>query len=151
MAQVLNPAFDTQNALIGNFKYLLAGLVFMSTGGYAVMLRAAATSLTLSPPGALRLGLGAAEDWMALPVQMLWTALQLAAPVAAALFLAEIAMGLMNRALPQLHVMMLSLPVKALLAVSAVAVAMPVIVQELEAIFARLGPELLHFLRLLGG
>src|SRR5438270_207807 len=37
-AQVLNPAFDTQNALLGNFKYLLAGLVFLGSGGYAIML-----------------------------------------------------------------------------------------------------------------
>src|SRR5437899_1129580 len=28
-AQVLNPAIDLQNALIGNFKYLLAALVFL--------------------------------------------------------------------------------------------------------------------------
>jgi flagellar biosynthetic protein FliR len=151
MAQVLNPAFDTQNALVGHFKYLLAGVVFLGTGGYAIMIRAAASSLALSPPGALRLNLGAAEDWTGLIVRIFWIALQLAAPAAAALFLAEIAMGLMNRALPRLHIMMLALPLKALLGIVAVAISIPVLVEALAALFARLGPELMHFLRILGG
>src|SRR5947199_137184 len=31
--QLLNPAFDTHNALLGQFSYLLAGMVFLGTGG----------------------------------------------------------------------------------------------------------------------
>jgi flagellar biosynthetic protein FliR len=149
-AQVLNPAIDLQNALIGNFKYLLAGLVFLGTGSHAVMLRAAADSLTISPPGVLRLSLGTAGDWTTLLVTAVWIAVQLAAPMAAALFLAEVAIGLINRALPQVNVMILTLPVKAMLAVCALALCIPVLIRALGLVFSNLGPELAQVLRAMG-
>jgi flagellar biosynthesis protein FliR len=151
VAQVLNPMFDTQNSLIGNFKYLLAGLVFMGTGGYAVMIRAAATSLAVSPPGVLRMGMGATEDWTALVGRILWLAVQMAAPVAAALFLAEIAIGLANRALPQVNMMMLTLPLKAILSVSALAVVVPILVRVMALVFGEMGPALAQVLRMVRG
>jgi flagellar biosynthetic protein FliR len=151
VAQVLNPAFDTQNALIGNFKYLLAGLVFLGTGGHAVLIRAAATSLAVSPPGVLRMGFGDPQDWTALIGRILWLAVQMAAPVAAALFLAEIAIGLANRALPQVNLMMLTLPLKAILAVSALAVAVPVLVRVMTMVFGEMGPALAQVLRMVRG
>lgn len=151
VSQVFNPMFDSQNSLLGSFKYVLASLVFMGTGGYAVMLRAAATSLTVSPPGVLRMGMGAADDWAVLLGRVLWLAVQMAAPVGAALFLAEIAIGLANRALPQVNMMMLTLPMKAILGVSAMAVAVPIMLHVMSQVFGELGPALGQVLRLVRG
>src|SRR5260370_23687245 len=61
-SQLTNPSFNTQNAVLGNFSYMLAGLVFLGTGGYAIMLRAAVRSFPGSPPRALRPNPGKAGD-----------------------------------------------------------------------------------------
>ena len=76
-SQLVNPAFDTHNAVLGNFCYLLAGLIFLCSGGYAIVLRAAVRSLAVSPPGVLRIHVGTAGDWTTLMAQVLWIALQL--------------------------------------------------------------------------
>lgn len=147
---ILNPAFDTQSAPLGNFKHVLAGLAFLAAGGHGMMVRAAASTLAISPPGVLALHLGTADDWTSLLTRLFLIAIQLAAPVAAALFLAEIAIGLVNRALPQVNVMMLMLPVKAILAVGALALCAPLLARTMETVFRGLDVELLRVLRVMG-
>lgn len=143
---VLNPLFESHSAPLGNFKNMLAGLVFFAANGHAVVLRAGVQSLEVSPPGVLRIFTGTSGDWTALIAKTFWIAVQLAAPVAAALFLVEIAIVLANKALPQVNVMMLTLPVKAMLAVGAVALSIPIITRILHGVFQGLGADLAHLL-----
>ena len=146
----MNPVFDTHNAPLGSFNNLVAGLVFLGTGAYAIVIRAAARSLSLSPPGVLRLGMGNATDWTTLLAQAIWIAIQIAAPVAASLFLAEIAIGLINRAMPQVNVMMLTLPVKATLAIAALALSVPFLAHAMGVTFDRMGMTLAGIVRGMG-
>jgi type III secretory pathway component EscT len=150
-SQLLNPALQTHTGPLGTFANLLAGIVFLWSGAHAIVIRAAARSLTVSPPGALRLHVGEVGDWMGLLAQVMWIAVQLAAPVAAALFLAEIAVGLINRALPQVNVMMLTLPVKSALAMGVLAVSIQVMAGALERLFGHMGVQLINVVRGLGG
>jgi flagellar biosynthesis protein FliR len=150
-SQLVNPAFDTHNALLGNLSNWVAVLVFLGSGAYAILLRAAVRSFAISPPGALRLNVGTAGDWMTLVAQVIWIALQLAAPVAAALFLAEIAAGFISRAMPQMNVIMLTLPAKAGLALGALALSLPMMARGLEVAFDHMGAALACIVRGLGG
>jgi flagellar biosynthetic protein FliR len=149
-AQLLNPAFETEGALVGNFKYLVAGLVFLGVGGHLIVLRAAVASLTISPPGVLRMS-DPAPAALALVTKVVLVAVQLAAPVAATLFLVEIAMGLIHRALPQVNTLILTFPVKAWVALCALMLSLPVIVRALERVFGDLGAVLTDVLRAVGG
>jgi flagellar biosynthetic protein FliR len=150
-SQLLNPALETNAAPLGSFTHLMAAIVFLGTGAHHLVIRAAARSLTVSPPGVLKLHVGDAGDWTTLLAQIVWIALQLAAPVAAALFLAEIAVGLFNRALPQVNVLMLTLPVKSALAMGVLAISVPVMARALERLFGNMGAQLLGIVRGLGG
>src|SRR5438132_14348373 len=76
-----------------------------------------------------------------------WIAMQLAAPVAASLFLAESAIGLINRAMPQVNIMMLTLPVKAILAVAALALSVPFLAHAMGVTFDRMGGALAGIVR----
>jgi flagellar biosynthetic protein FliR len=149
-SQLVNPAFDTHNALLGNLNYWLAVLVFLGSGAYAILLRAAVRSFVVSPPGSLHLSLGSAGDWTTLVAQVVWIALQLAAPVAAALFLAEIAVGFITRAMPQMNVMMLTLPAKGALAVAALALSIPMMARAMELAFGHMGTALASIVRGMG-
>lgn len=150
-AHLFNPAFDTQSSLLGAFKNLLAAIVFLGVGGHVAVIRAAASSLEATPPGVLRLGFGMMEDWTGLVGRTVWIAVQLAAPIAATLFLVEVGLGLVNRALPQVNVMILSLPAKAALALGALALSLPLLVQAMAGLFEQLGPMLSAVLRALSG
>lgn len=148
---IFNPTFDTQSAPLSSFTHVLAGLVFFVTGGYAMVLRAAAASLQISPPGSLRINAGTPELWMPLVAQSFWLAIQIAAPVAGALFLAEIAVALANRAMPQMHLTTLTLPAKGLLAVGLLAMTIPAFGRILESAFRELGTDLVTVMRWVGG
>jgi flagellar biosynthetic protein FliR len=145
--QLLNPGFDTHNALLGQFSYLLAGLVFLGTGGHEAMLRAAVASMKVSPPGSLHFGVGPVAGWATLLVETFWIAIQLAAPLAAALFLAEVATGLLSRALPHVNVMVLTLPMKAILAVFGLALALPMLAQAMAGAIGSLDSAWAQILR----
>jgi flagellar biosynthetic protein FliR len=88
---------------------------------------------------------------LALVTKVVLVAVQLAAPVAATLFLVEIAMGLIHRALPQVNTLILTFPVKAWVALCALMLSLPVIVRALERVFGDLGAVLTDVLRAVGG
>ena len=151
MAQLFNPMFQMGGGPLGNLKYILSGMIFLSVGGHAMILRAAAESFRISPPGALVIGMGNIADWFSFLTQALWIAIQLAAPVGVTLFMTELALSIVNRALPQLNVLMLSLPLKAILAVLALSAAIGPLSHALALLFADFGSVLVSALRILKG
>lgn len=138
VAQVFDPTFDTQNGLLGQFQYLLAALVFLGSGGYGLVIRAAVESTAWSPPGVLQLHVETEAEWVAMVTRAVWLAVQIAAPVAAALFLAEVAVALLGRAMPQMNLLILALPVKGWLAIAALALALPIVAQVLASSFRQM-------------
>jgi flagellar biosynthetic protein FliR len=151
-AELLNPALDQRNALLGSYKNMLATLVFFGVGGHAIMLRATVASLRSSPPGDLTLSFGTMANWMPMLTDTIWIAVQIAAPVGAALFLTEIALALANRALPGANVMILFLPAKALLSLVILAMITPLLSQALGVVFVdNMGAELSRAVGLFGG
>lgn len=149
-AQLFNPMFQTSGGPLGHLKYTLAGLVFLVSGSHGIVLTAAAESFRLNAPGVLTIGMGNESDWFGFLTRALWMAIRIAAPVGVTLFLSEMAIAIANRAMPQLNVLMLSLPVKAVLAVAALGALVPTLNQSLTGIFSQFGPTLSSALRILG-
>lgn len=88
----------------------LALLVYVTLGGHLVLLRGLADSLGALPPGqALDLGGGLAVVRAA--GELFTVALRTAAPVLVAVLLTQVALAVLNRAVPQLNAMMVSFPV----------------------------------------
>ena len=54
-------------------------------------------------------------------------ALEISAPLLAALFLADVALGLLSRAAPEMHVLVLGMPLKVLLTVTLTGLALPLL------------------------
>ncbi len=87
MVSVLDPQFGLQLPLIGSLLNLLGVLVFLALDGHLLLMRALRDSVLLLPPGGLGLDAGAAELLLRAFAATFVTALKLAAPVVAALFL----------------------------------------------------------------
>jgi flagellar biosynthetic protein FliR len=147
---ILNPAFETNSAPIGNLKYLLAGIVFLGVGGHAMMIRGAAASFAVSPPGTFDLHVGQVANWAGFVSKGLWIAIQMAAPVGMALLLAEIAVGIMSRAVPQVNMMLLTMPGKALLAVCGAAITIPLLAQILSGVCSSIQSDIAAVMRIMG-
>jgi flagellar biosynthetic protein FliR len=111
IANVFDPVSGAQVTLIGQVLYMAAIFVFILLNGHHMMLKGLADSFTIAPPGRPFTGMG--------PVQLLVErggslmfilAAQVAAPAMTALFLVNLAMGLVSRVLPQINIFLVGLP-----------------------------------------
>ena len=111
MATLLDPQTQAQNTILAEMMVLLATLLFLTVNGHHAFLRLVVKSFqevplstTISLPDSL---FGYVPNFGRLMYSM---SVQLLAPVLALLFLIQLALGLVARAVPQIQVMMVSFP-----------------------------------------
>ena len=112
MIQFADPLTGNQTGIAAFFLWMTSLLVFLGLDGHLYMIRGFAESFSIVPPGALFVGSHVLDQVMALSAQLFVLALKIAAPVMVAIFLVEVALGLVARASPQIHIMEFGFPVK---------------------------------------
>lgn len=135
MVNVLDPHYGGQIPLMGQFLNVLAVLVFFSINGHHEVLRAFADSYELIPIGGAAWDGAVAEVAVRAVAAMFLLGVRIAAPVMAAALLTDVALGIVNRAVPQINVFITGYPIKIFLGVLVVAVALPVYVEVLGVVF----------------
>jgi flagellar biosynthetic protein FliR len=125
VAEILVPASDERASPLGVLYVLLATIVFLHIGGVTRLVEALLSSYQTLPLGG---GLGplavrrAALVVVVASAKLIASGLALAAPVIVALWLTDLALGLIARAAPSVPVYFLGLPLKGLLAIGVVLV-----------------------------
>ena len=117
--------------LLGHYNLIAITLLFV-TGGHQLMVRGFAVSYTAVPLDASLSLETVAHVATAGAGDMFVAALQLAGPMVAVLFCAEVALGLLNRVAPAMNVIMLSFPFRILLTLSLGAVAVAMLPRTVE-------------------
>jgi flagellar biosynthetic protein FliR len=111
MVTLIDPQSQAQNAVLGDLLAKLATLLFLLSDGHHLLLMLLARSFGELPMGAtLGWSAGLGRTLVALGAGMFQVAVQLGAPILAILFLTQVALGLVSRAIPQVQVMLLSFP-----------------------------------------
>lgn len=135
MVNVLDPHFGGQIPIMGQFLNILAVLVFFSINGHHAVLRAFADSYALIPIGAAAWDGAIAEVALRTVGATFLLGVRIAVPVVAATFLTDVALGVVNRAVPQINVFITGYPIKIFLGILVIAVALPVYVGLLGVVF----------------
>lgn len=123
LAEVFVPTSEERASPLGALYVLLASLVFLELGGVARTVEALLASYDAIPlvgpltAHSLRAG---AQVVIVASARLLESALGLAAPAIVALWLADLALGLVARVVPQVPIYFVGLPLKGLLAVGVV-------------------------------
>jgi len=138
IAAIFDPTTFGQVSLLSNLFLLLSLLLFLEFNGHHLVLLALLRSFTLVPAGSAVLGASWAEVMLAVLAVSLSLTLRLAAPVLAAVAITDITLGMLGRAVPQLNVLMLALPVKAGVALLVLAAASPLLLGVGDAFVTRL-------------
>lgn len=112
LASVLVPdaQLGGQSAALGRLGSLAAAVLVLSSGLYALPLRALAESYAVLPAGSPWPAGPAADAWIAAGSGLLDVALRLAAPFVLGGLLVNLAMGLLSRAAPQVQVHVVGAP-----------------------------------------
>lgn len=133
-ANVLNPATNTYEPLLGTILTLLLVMVFFSSGAFAILLRGIMFSFQQIPPGS-PLNHLSIKDVVAQFGIMFIYGFALTAPVIAVLLLIDTAVGVMSRSMPQMNVYFLFLPLKIAVALMMVAVSLRYLSPLMEQLF----------------
>jgi flagellar biosynthetic protein FliR len=152
MAAVLDPGSDEPAALIGQFKLVLALIVYLAINGHHVLLASVAESLRVAPVGGGISGSGATPAMVAgMAAQLFAVGLTLAIPALATLFLVTVAMAFLARTVPEMNLLTLGYPLRSLIGLAALAVSVGFFVRVFARLLADQSGVLGGVVGLLGG
>lgn len=120
MGAMLDPLSGNMSAPIGRFHQLLGVTILFAINGHVLVVRAFVESVNAAPLGKVDTG-ALAQGVVHMLGVLLVAAVEIALPVVTALFLAEVALGLLGKAAPQLNILVIGFGVKALIAFSLLA------------------------------
>jgi flagellar biosynthetic protein FliR len=126
VAQLFDPGNNAPVSIFGQFYGVLATTLLFAIDGHLLLVRGFLTSFTAAP--LTHLSTGTLSKLLTGDITLFFvSALEIAAPLLAALFLAEAALGLLSRAAPQMNIFQLGLPVKILVTLTLAGLALPLL------------------------
>ncbi len=110
IAGTMDPQNGTQTSLIGYFWNICAILIFLAINGHHLFFRTMLESFRGVPPGGIHItqatfvGMVRGGSWMFL------LAVKIMAPITAALFFTQVAMGVIAKTVPQIPILIVAMP-----------------------------------------
>ncbi len=133
-AQLYNPMMGSQGGVIEQFYSAMATLVFLAISGHHMLISAIVQSYDLVPVSSLALNLGPFAEIAVFGQAALMMTIKMCAPVLVAILLVNLAMGILGRAVPQINVLVTSMPVTILLGLTVVFICLPLLIMEMSGL-----------------
>jgi len=125
VANVLDPLSNEQVSIIGQFLFLFAIIYFLAMDAHHILLKGIIDSFVVAPAGTFDVSQGSVSMLVTIFMHMFWLGLKLAMPVVGAIFLVDVALGIVAKTVPQMNVFIVGLPLKSLLGMVIIALAFP--------------------------
>jgi flagellar biosynthetic protein FliR len=149
IANVVDPQRDIEVSIVGQFKMLLVIAIFVGLDGHHVFLLAMARSYEVVPVAGLTISWPLVSRLVDGVGYLLAVGATLSAPVIAAGLLANVALGLLGRTVPQMNIFIIGFPVRILLGFGVLLLMISLTVGIAEAMIARERSELGAVIRLM--
>ncbi|HZI38078.1 MAG TPA: flagellar biosynthetic protein FliR, partial [Acidimicrobiia bacterium] len=146
VAQLFDPGTSAPVSIFGQFYGVLATTLLFAIDGHLLLVRGFLTSFTAAP--LTHLSIDTMAELLTGDIALFFVAaLEIAAPLLAALFLTEAALGLLARAAPQMNVFQLGLPVKILVTLTLAGLAIPILPDAVSGMANQVVRQGLGFIR----
>jgi flagellar biosynthetic protein FliR len=124
LAAIIDPVNNSQVAIFGRFYELLAATLLFSTNAYLILVNGWFRSFDVIGPHGI--AINDIADLLTKNIgQFFVAAVEIAGPVLGCLFLAEVMLGVLSRAAPSLNVFALAFPLRVVVALIVVGLAVP--------------------------
>ncbi|MHB8170463.1 MAG: flagellar biosynthetic protein FliR [Thermincolia bacterium] len=147
IVNVMDPMHGAPIPLIGNFKYILALLLFLSTNGHHLVLSALYHSYQLLPLSTFSFSGSLVAHMMKMAAGVFVLAVKISLPVVGALFVVDIALGLIARTVPQMNVFIVGLPIKIAVGLVVILLSLPLYLFMMEILFNKTYGNLINLLK----
>ncbi|NEW05560.1 flagellar type III secretion system protein FliR [Paenibacillus sp. SYP-B3998] len=155
MANVIDPLTGVSSPLLGNLKYMIAVLLFLSFDGHHFLIKAIIDSYRWIPLDNQlfdRIYHGQISDFLFRSFsKMFYLSFQMAAPIVAALFLADLGLGLLTRVAPQFNIFVVGAPFKLILGLVLLTFLFPELISQFQNLFAAMFDSMEKLLQLISG
>lgn len=139
IVNVIDPMTGASAPVLGNYKYIIATLLFLSMNGHHYLLDAVIRSynwMPLSNELFQRIYSGNVAEFLARTFsQAFLLSFQLAAPLVVALFITDVALGFLARTAPQFNVFVIGIPLKILVGLAMLLLLIPSFIYAFENLF----------------
>lgn len=147
---LFDPTTSQQTPIIAQFYTMLASLVFLSLNAHLLIVATIIYSYEAIPAFGASLSPTIGEEILLLSQRMFTIGLKLAAPVLITIFLINVLLALLGRAVPQVNVFVLSFPIAIAGGLTVMGIGMPFTVEMLAAQIEQLQLTIEALMRSLG-
>jgi flagellar biosynthetic protein FliR len=131
LGQTFNPAFNTNGTALDTFYMVVATLVFFSLNAHHLLILALARSFEAVPVGTAALNGSLEQTIVGLTSTMFVNALRIGLPVAGTLLIADAALGILSRMVPQMNVFFVGMPAKVFAGFALILLTLPFLINVL--------------------
>jgi flagellar biosynthetic protein FliR len=153
IANVIDPMTGAQSPVFGSFKYMIAMLLFLTLDGHHYLLLGIMDSYQIIPLDNSFFSILASGTPTELLTKSLSTAFslafQMAAPIVAAMFLVDVALGILAKTAPQFNVFVVGMPLKILVGLVIVLLLVPGFVALFQTLFNTMFDNMFEMMRTL--
>lgn len=135
VASSFDPATGSTVNMMRRMKFYLAMILYLIMDGHHFLIRAIYQSFDLIPVTGMNLTGNVITQCVVLTGQIFYLGLQISAPALAALFVTQVALGLLARVAPQMNVFMLSFPLNIAIGLSLICASMYVLFMTYHNLF----------------
>ena len=129
MVSTIDPNSETNTTITGNLLHYVALVIFFIVDGHHMLIKSLIESFILLPIGKGLLYGDTMMTIIEIIANYFVIGLKIALPIVLIILLADVCMGLISRAVPQINVMILGLPVKMLIGIIAISISLPIIIK----------------------
>jgi flagellar biosynthetic protein FliR len=146
-ASAFNPISGISSNLIEQFQGLLAVLVFLSIQGHHLLIAGITQSFEFIPITTMSLKMSGLSEFVFWSKNLFEIAIKVSAPIVSSLFLVNLSMGILGRAVPQINVFVTSFQVTILVGFLVLFISMPLFLTEMVQILDMTQTEMYKFMR----
>ncbi len=131
-AQLFNPAFGESSTAFDQFFIILATLFFFAIQGHHLMISGLVETFNMIPIHQAGLDFGGFSALIPMSEKIIDISLKFASPILVTILFTNVAMGVVGRAVPQINILITSLPVNTLTGLFVLFVGIPLIVWQMN-------------------
>lgn len=150
MVSVFDPITNIQVPVTANLYYMIAMLIFITTNGHHLLIKALYQSFSLVPIGSAGIGPNMMDNIIEVFQQMFSIGFKIAAPIIAAILITDVVLGIISKTIPQMNVFVLGMPLKILVGIIIVMITIPSFIYIVTMIKDSMNIEIFKFLKDMG-
>ena len=147
MVNVIDPLSNLSVSIMGQFKNLLAILVFLAINGHHFLFTALAKSFDIVPLTMFEFSPSVTSHFVGMIANMFVIGLKIGGPAIGVLLITDLALGIIARTVPQMNVFIVAMPLKITVGFIAIISMLALLLIYMSQIFGQLPEQMIRSIR----